>query len=178
MAFLRAKLPSSHPLYNQLMSPLKAMLELIKLIEPMERSAIDKEISKRRTRLGGPALGAEETRRLVERDFMRSSQLPNLYEDVLADADAGSREDLRRETEHKLLRYLVRLTEILNPDETDYKNGVRARVEDLARGMRIVKVADQLAWDITLEWRDDLMRDVSEDALTRELADYAELFPE
>lgn len=79
---------------------------MINLISDLETSALENEIKKRRQRLGGPSLTAEETRRQVQAEQLPNSKLPDLWRAVLNDGDAADNEGLRRDIEKKLLAQL------------------------------------------------------------------------
>lgn len=185
-----------HSLQLTLQSSLPTLLELTELVTTIETNALEGEVSKRRQRLGGQTLSAAETRRAVQREQMVSSRLPALYRAVLNDPDAGSREELRRETERKLLEHLRTLLaslpseyDLLTVDlkkvakrkedverEREAKARVRDEVEDLAKGMVIVGVQDEAAWRVVIEWSD---RNGELDRLDWSvLGRYVELFPE
>ncbi|KAL8292821.1 hypothetical protein RQP46_000515 [Phenoliferia psychrophenolica] len=192
--------PLSSPLHSlqlSLRSALPTLLELTSLTETLESSALTSELKKRRERLGGSALSAAETRRRVEAELMPSSGLPALYRAILDDPDAGSDEELRRSTERKLLVHLGTLLKALpssfdartsvdlkavekrkdvKEQEEREKARVRSEVEELARGMVVVGVAEEEAWRIVMDWRDGYGK--WDDVDWRELERYCETFPQ
>lgn len=148
--------------------------QIVSNAEKEEEDAITKEINKRRTRLS-VTTSAEETKKSVLREVMLVSDLPSLYEKVLAHHLAP--DELRRSTEQKLLRYLHTLLLALpspflkSPDAAvseakrseeeavagrsrRQKDEIRAKVEEMARGMTTLRLPDELAWTIMLEWPD------------------------
>ncbi|BGP48364.1 Superkiller protein 3 [Rhodotorula kratochvilovae] len=157
-------------------SPLPVLLELISLISAIETAAVDAEIKKRRQRLGGPALTAEETTRQVQAEYLPQSQLPGLWRQVLDDPDAGNDEPLRRDIERRLLAHLcTTLRALPSPfdapvvdlsakakaksvedaqKEQDAKDYYRREVEGLARGMVVIAVPEPAAWEVAIEWSD------------------------
>ena len=175
--------------------PLPILQETIRTQEHDEDLAINREVDKRRQRLT-TTTSAEETRKAVLRETMSKSELPALYQKVLDSHTAA--EDVRRETEDKLLRYLHTLLIALpNPfpalanaavseaareqEETrakvarKEKNAIRGRVEELARGMTTLKLPNELAWSILLEWRD---MEEAGDWDIYSLKRYMDLYPE
>ncbi|SGY22813.1 BQ5605_C019g08861 [Microbotryum silenes-dioicae] len=173
-----------HSIQMALFSPLPTLLELLSLTEAQETNLIESEIKKRRQRLGGPSLSASETRKLVEREYMLSSKLPDLYKVILEDPDASEREELRRQVEGKLLRHWQTLlfalpssfdeasldlsisklgetgkgkvSDVAGRKEEDdrVKNSVRWEIEQLTKGMVLIEVEDELAWKVQLDWGD------------------------
>lgn len=132
---------------------------------------------------------------------MGLSILPQLYLAVLEDPDASEREDLRRGTEAALLGYWRTLLRALpsrfDPPEIDLspqaqgkvgkreevqveeqgrKDAVRREVEQLARGMVIVGVPEDAAWEVVLEWLDG--RGAGDVGEGLEFERYRERFPE
>ncbi|KAK4701573.1 superkiller protein 3, partial [Phenoliferia sp. Uapishka_3] len=188
---------SLHSLQLSLLSALPTLLELTSLTESFESSSLTSELNRRRQRLGGTTLSAAETRRRLEAEMMPSSGLPGLYKAILEDPDAGSDEELRRNTERKLLGHLGKVLkalpssfdersevdlkkvekrkEVMEEEERD-KERVRGEVEELARGMVVVGVKEEEAWRITMDWRDSFGTWESVD--WRELERYCEIFPE
>ncbi|GAA5887775.1 hypothetical protein JCM5296_001762 [Sporobolomyces johnsonii] len=157
-------------------SPLPVFLELISLTHDLETSALEAEIKKRRQRLGGPALTAEETRRQVQAEQLPSSRLPGLWRAVLDDPDAANDEALRREIERKLLDQLRTTLQALpsafDPPKVDLtakakqkttkeleaeaqaKGYYRQQVEELAKGVVVIGVPEPAAWEVAIEWSD------------------------
>lgn len=188
---------SYHAIQLAVASPLKPLLELVSLVESVESQSIEDEVKKRRQRLGGTTLSAAATRRAVESEYMRSSRLPSLYQQILEDPDASDQEELRRETERKLLTHLTTLLRALpstwneasldlrsnkgqkaadiQRDEDEMKTSVRAHVQELASGMVTIRAREEAAWFVVLEWSDS---NHSWQAMDwRELLQYCEVFP-
>jgi superkiller protein 3 len=84
----------------------------------------------------------------VKREVMGQSVLEEIYQNVI---DWSNEDEVRREFEEKLLRHAYDTLVVLPPGE---KTNKRNRVEDLVRGMVILRHPFSLAWDIALEWRD------------------------
>ncbi|KAK4051115.1 Superkiller protein 3 [Microbotryomycetes sp. JL221] len=172
-----------HSIQLAITSPLPTLLELTSLVEQIESDKIEKEVSKRRQRLGGPTLSAIETRHQVEFEFMKQSQLPLLYKTVLQDSDASHDDELRRKIEKKLLIHFKTLlkscpsswdetkidltTGSINSnsktirdqqkiqEQDEFKNSVRNHVEQLARDMVLIGVVEPMAWQVVIEWQDE-----------------------
>ncbi|KAK4048297.1 Superkiller protein 3 [Microbotryomycetes sp. JL201] len=186
-----------HSVQLALSSPLPTLLELASLIESQELDVIESETKKRRQRLGGPTLSATETRRQVESEQMRSSQLPLIYKTILEEPDASHDDELRRRFEKKLLvhfRTLLRASpssfdeqkidlsgtstragdDSKKREQDTFKDSVRGRVEELAKGMVLIGVPEQSAWQVVIEWQDSFAESVDWRLLDR----YAEVFPD
>ncbi|GAA6060942.1 hypothetical protein JCM10212_003850 [Sporobolomyces blumeae] len=168
---------TNYPTVQQaITAPLPILLEVINLISDLETTALENEVKKRRQRLGGPSLTAEATRRQVEAEQLPSSRLPALWRSVLDDPDAANDEPLRRDIEKKLLEQLrtvlralpssfdapvVDLTtkpKVKSPQEVERedraKGAYRAEVEQLARGISLIGIANDAAWQVAVEWSD------------------------
>lgn len=186
-----------HSIQLAVSSPLSALLEVVSLTEAESNQLIEAEIKKRRQRLGGQTLSAADTRRAVEGEFLRDSRLPDLYRAVLEEPDASEQEELRRETERKLLNHLRTLLRALpssfdaatsiamnkvekrkevKDEEERLKGATRSKVEELASGMVLIGIAEERAWEVVLDWQD---RYGAWDSVNwRELERYWDLFPE
>lgn len=175
---------------------------MINLISELETSALENEIKKRRQRLGGPSLTAEETRRQVQAEQLPYSKLPELWKSVLDDADAADNEPLRREIERKLLGQLrttlASLPSSFDPPTVDLtskakaktpqeieaqdqaKGQYRQQVEELARGMALIGVPEPEAWEVAIEWSDGFASDLTAwpQEAWGQLARYGEVLPE
>ncbi|WFD31248.1 Superkiller protein 3 [Malassezia sp. CBS 17886] len=130
--------------------------ELIKLNEKLDSADMDRQFAKQKSTLAGAKLGVALLRDQITASVLDRSKLPMLYELVLAHPRAD--DDVRRDAEAKLLQHLVRLTVAVplqgpcaNPS---LKDRARAQTQELARGMVILRVADELAWRVYLEWGD------------------------
>ncbi|GAA5820347.1 hypothetical protein JCM11251_005586 [Rhodosporidiobolus azoricus] len=169
---------TNYPTVQQsIASPLPTLLELVSLTSSLESVALEAEVKKRRQRLGGPALTAEETRRQVQAEQLPSSRLPELWREVLNDPDAANDESLRRDTERQLLHQLATtLRSLPSPfdaptidlstkakptkSQADMEKEIAAKayyrdqVEQLAKGMVLINVVEPLAWEVALEWSD------------------------
>ncbi|GAA6008264.1 hypothetical protein JCM11491_001948 [Sporobolomyces phaffii] len=187
---------------RSIVSPLPVFLEVIDLISDLETAALENEIKKRRQRLGGPSLTAEETRRQVQAEQLPTSKLPQLWQAVLNDADAADNESLRRDIEKKLLGQLrttlsslpssfdpptVDLTSKAKPktqqeieSQDQAKSYYRGQVEELARGMALIGVPEVLAWEVAVEWSDGFASDLAAwpQGAWSQLSRYGEVLPE
>lgn len=179
-----------------LISFLPTLLEVVSIIEKEECQAIEAEIKKRRQRLGGQTMSANETKKAVESEKMKGSRLVGLYQSILNDPDASGQEALRRDIENRLLIHLrtllAALPSSLDPTSLDLtavpkrkdvllaeeedKKQARDEAEELARGMVLIRVAQESAWSVVLEWGDMYAEWTSINWI--ELNDFASLFPE
>ncbi|KAG6829553.1 hypothetical protein H0H92_004222 [Tricholoma furcatifolium] len=126
--------------------------EVVRLVEIQEEETAKKEVEKRRTRLGAPSL--EILKNEVGREVWGTSNLPTLYEEILNHPSTS--DDLRRSTDAKLLRYKERyLHSIPNtPDFAQEKTRLLSQVDDMVKGVVILRIPDELAWSIYLEGLD------------------------
>ncbi|KAI9787609.1 MAG: Superkiller protein 3 [Geoglossum umbratile] len=132
-------------LEGRLPHPSNTYIKLADIVEAEETERINREIGERRTRLGARI---EQVRLDVKREVMSQSSLEELYQNVI---DWSNEDEVRREFEEKLLKHAYDTLVVLPPEE---KTNKRDRVEDLVRGMVILKHPFNLAWDIALEWKD------------------------
>jgi len=183
-------------------SPLQVILEVTNLTSDLETTALENEVKKRRQRLGGPSLTADETRRQVQAEQLPTSRLPDLWRTILEDADAADDEQLRRDIEKKLLGQLratlkslpssfdpptVDLStkaKIKTPQEIESQEQAKAyyrqQVEQLATGITVIGVAEEMAWEVVIEWSDGFAGDLKgwpQEAWGR-LRQYSQIFPE
>ena len=166
---------SIHELQLQVQRSFDVLEEMIALIEGDEQRRIEAEVKRRRTRLTGTPMSAEETTKAVSREVMATSRLPALYEAALEHPQAS--DSARRGAEAKLLDHLVSLlTSIPSPfapvlesarsevqieehrralDEAKAEKArLRERIDELVRGMIILRIPNELAWRIALDWHD------------------------
>ncbi|TFK87083.1 TPR-like protein [Polyporus arcularius HHB13444] len=131
---------------------LPILQELVSIHEQEERAIGDAEVAKRRQRLG--ALSPEETRKQVALEILSKSKLPRLYNELLNHPNTS--DDLRRETESKLLR--MKQTHLFSiPADSknkDKKARLAAEVEELINGIVLLKIPDELAWTLLIESKD------------------------
>ncbi|PWN47052.1 TPR-like protein [Violaceomyces palustris] len=185
---------------NVHVNSLDVLNQVIGLIEYVERDSIDKEVEKRRLRLDRANKGKEAVRNEVKVEVMTGSRLPKLYDQLLSHPSAP--DELRRETESKLLRHHHQLLLALpNPDsrlgrtpsaaaavtskETEEqerkdreaierKASLRDTVTRIAEGMVIIGVDDEMAWSVGLEWKNvESLVDLARD----QLRSFVSLFP-
>ncbi|PLW51233.1 hypothetical protein PCASD_01010 [Puccinia coronata f. sp. avenae] len=173
--------PESSPLMKLqiiLANTLPTLHEIIEVVQTKQDQSISREISKRRTRLTSVPKNAAQTRADVINEVYPSSLLPKLWQQVLDHPLAD--DQTRRDTEAKLLMFYLDWLESLPSHFTDElphtskrtsagstaaesqaasrlknqqeKERIRHKVEDLARGQAILKIPNQKAWDIVLDW--------------------------
>ncbi|KAN0063561.1 Superkiller protein 3 [Thecaphora frezii] len=161
------------------LNALALLLEMVDLTERLEADVVEKETEKRRMRLDGARKGKQALRNEVVVEVYAESKLPSFYDQVLSHPNAL--DELRRETESKLLRRQLQLlnaypssaprpaaptgTAAVNPEKAaeqqardeelrTKKQELRDRVIKMAEGMVIIGFEDETAWEIVLEWRD------------------------
>lgn len=138
---------SIHPMQTAVHNTLPIIEELVSLYEREEAETVDREVTKRRTRLG--AAGPEQIRREVNCEVLESSRLPHLYDEILNHPNTS--DELRRTTESKLLRLKQRL---LNALPAAQKAKVAAELDELVSGMVLLGIRDELAWTLFIENKD------------------------
>ncbi|KAH0543323.1 hypothetical protein FGG08_002386 [Glutinoglossum americanum] len=153
-------------LEGRLPHPSSSYMKLADIVGSEEKELINKEVGERRTRLGA-RLG--QVMLDVKREVMSQSDLEEIYQHVI---DWSNEDEVRREFEEKLLRHAYETLVVLPSEEKPNK---RNKVEDLVRGMVILKHPFSLAWDIALEWK-DVERVVEWDVGV--LREYIAFFPE
>lgn len=155
---------------------LKITQKVIGLVEYVEQDLIEKEAEKKRMRIEGAGKSREVLRNEAGASIWSNSKLPTYYEQVLSHTDASNEE--RRDAEAKLLRYQLRLllalpassstvqmptgtaaratgpAEDIDNAASSAKTELRDKILEMAKGMVIVGVPDELAWSIHLEWQD------------------------
>ncbi|PWN39848.1 TPR-like protein [Ceraceosorus guamensis] len=164
---------------------LDVLLEVISLTEAVEEAAVGREVEKRRTRLDSAGKTRAALRDEVGAEVWANSKLPAFFELVLAHASAP--DEIRRQAELKLLQHRYKLllslpnprsrpdaptgtaatdgkAKALDAQKSERKDEAREQVLQLAHGMVAIGVAEELAWEIDLEWADyarleDLPRD-------------------
>ncbi|KDQ10122.1 hypothetical protein BOTBODRAFT_164222 [Botryobasidium botryosum FD-172 SS1] len=126
--------------------------EIVSLSEKGEEERIEQEVKRRRQRIG--AGRPEEVRAEVGREVWSVSTLPSLYNEILNHPDTP--DDLRRTVESKLLRHNQQyLFAVQNKGENKaIKDRLRREVEEMARGVVLLDIADELAWNIVIEYMD------------------------
>ncbi|EMD32118.1 hypothetical protein CERSUDRAFT_119089 [Gelatoporia subvermispora B] len=126
--------------------------EMVSIYEQDEESFIQKEVAKRRTRLGAGT--PEQIRKEVGREAMGTSKLPHLYNEVLNHPNTS--DELRRETESKLLRHKQRHLHVLpsTGEGAAQKVQIAAELEELVNGIVLLSIRDELAWSIYIENKD------------------------
>ncbi|RPD63776.1 TPR-like protein [Lentinus tigrinus ALCF2SS1-6] len=147
--------------------------ELVSIHEQEEKAVGDAEVAKRRQRLA--AVSPEETRKQVALEILSKSQLPRLYDEVLNHPNTS--DDLRRQTESKLLRMKQSHLFSIPTDSKrkEEKARLAAEVEELIKGIVLLKVPDELAWTLLIESKD---AERIEDYDFGLLRSFVEVFPE
>ncbi len=166
---LEMLLPSS-PLYDFLEGglpyPPATYAQIAQIVEAEESERINKEIGKRRTRLGARI---DQVRREVRQETLTQSPLEDIYQQIIN----WTRDDEeRRHYEEKLLQHAYETMLVLAAEAKAEK---RAQVKQMAQGMVILKHPYKLAWTIAIEWNDGESLADWDEAVLR---DYMELFPE
>ncbi|EIN11575.1 superkiller protein 3 SKI3 [Punctularia strigosozonata HHB-11173 SS5] len=126
--------------------------EIVELSERAEENSIEKEIEKRRTRLG--ASSAQQLRLEVGREYWSISKLPRLYTDIINHPNTS--DELRRATESKLLRHKQRYLFALpsSGDAASTKSQLAEEVQDLVNGAVLLEIPDELAWELYIASKD------------------------
>ncbi|KAF8322289.1 hypothetical protein DL93DRAFT_2205831 [Clavulina sp. PMI_390] len=143
--------------------------EIVELIEKEEESEISKEVDRRRMRLG--AGRPEDIKNEVGCSIWGASKLPSMYDEIIGHPSTS--DEMRRATESKLFRYRLRYQKALPPNDAK-KGAVRAQVEEMMRGMVLLKIADDLVW---VEWFETKDAARISDYNLQELRQFIHLFP-
>ncbi|KAA1474268.1 superkiller protein 3 [Dentipellis sp. KUC8613] len=145
--------------------------EIVSLIEREEKETIEREVSKRRTRLN--AAGPEEIKREVGREVYGASRLPTFYHEILNHPNTS--DDLRRLTESKLLRHKRQYLQALpTSGDNDIKQKLMDEVQELVNGIVLLNIPDELAWVIYLDEQD---AETIEDYGLSPMRQFMHLFP-
>ncbi|KAF5351978.1 hypothetical protein D9756_007386 [Leucocoprinus leucothites] len=134
--------------YNEL----PVLEEIVDLTEKQEKAHMDKEVERRRTRLGSGS--PEQVRREVGREIWAASRLPGLYTQIMNHPNCS--DNLLRTTESKLLRYKANYLHALPATEefAALKADLRAAVNELVRGIVLLKLPNEFAWTLYIEEQD------------------------
>lgn len=155
---------------------LNNLLELMKLVEERDEDEIETLIEKQKKSLDTARLGTGSMKGQVVAQVLTRSPLADLYDFVLQHPYAN--DDLRRETEAKQLRFYHRITLAMpahGPHADEILQGqLRSKTLDLAKGMVVLGIQDELAWRVYLEGTDALLSTLPFDTLCR----YVQLFPQ
>ena len=150
-------------------------LELTKLVEERDEDEIESLIQKQKKSLDTARLGTASMKGQVVAQVLTRSPLADLYEFVLQHPYAS--DELRRETEAKQLRFYHRITLAMpaqGPHADEILQGqLRSKTLELAKGMVVLGIQDELAWRIFLESTDARLDSLPFDTLCR----YVQLFP-
>lgn len=137
-------------------SPGETVSKIAASIEKSEQEAIGKEIAKRRMRLGA---NLEQVTKDVKREVLSKSdvhsscvvtyfQLEGFYQKVI---DWSEDVETRRKYESKLLRHARDTLLVCFPEEREMR---RDKVWQIAHGMVVLNIPDELAWTISVDWKD------------------------
>ncbi|KAG5518651.1 hypothetical protein PMAC_002620 [Pneumocystis sp. 'macacae'] len=141
-------------------------VKMINILEYLEKEKMNKAIAKQRGRLGSTV---EDIIKSVKKSVFMDSALEKIYEETINWADD---EELRRETEIKLLNHCYEHLKVIDSDK---KTNKREKVLKLAHDMVIVKNPDVLPWIIFFEWKDFQKIDELD---INVIQDFISLFPE
>jgi superkiller protein 3 len=149
---------------------LPTLEEIVSLTEADEEEKIDKEVERRRMRLGASRpekikveVGLEVWSSSAVRSVVLSvhpcyihtvCQLPSLYNEILNHPNTS--DELRRSTESKLLRYKYQHMESAPAAGVDIslKQRLVSEVERLSGGAVLLDLPDELAWMFVIESKD------------------------
>lgn len=150
-------------------------MELIKLVEERDEDEIEQLIQKQKGSLDTTRLGASGAKGQVVAQVLLRSPLADLYDFVLQHPYAS--DELRRATEAKQLRFYHRITLAIpayGPHADEILQGqLRNKTQELAKGMVVLHIPDELAWRVFLEGTNANLFHMPFDALV----DYVQLFP-
>lgn len=132
-------------LEGRIPNPAYSFIRIADITEADEKEKINKEIGERRTRLG---VKIDQVITDVKREVMQGSDLERLYSEVIEWTDDDG---TRRQYEEKLLQHAY---DTLAISEASKKDERRERIQNLSRGLVILKHPFALAWKIALEWKD------------------------
>ncbi|GBE81379.1 Superkiller protein [Sparassis crispa] len=143
---------STYPTQVAVHDSLPVLEEIVSIHEREEKTKVEKDVSRRRMRLG--AAGPEQLQREVEREVLEISPLPDLYNEILNHPNTS--DELRRTTESKLLRHKQRCLHVLpaTGESAAQKAQVATEVEELVNGMVLLGIPDELAWTSFIEAKD------------------------
>ena len=125
-------------------------------LEKAEEATIHKEIAKRRMRLGA---NLDQVTRDVKREVLLNSEVVSLRKNNLTEIENIYQKiidwtediDIRRKYESKLLRHAYDSLIVCPPSE---KRSKRDKVWQIAHGMVVLNLPDELAWTISMDWKD------------------------
>lgn len=145
-------LTATYVAQTAILNSLPVLEQLITLLESYEDQYLIKEVEKRRTRLGSSR--PEILKNEVGMEIWATSRLPGLYNEVLMHPSTG--DDLRRQTESKLIRYKQRYLYAIPDTEksASAKTVALKELDELVNGVVLLGIPDELAWTIFLEGQD------------------------
>lgn len=149
--------PFFHALQDRIPDAADTYQELCSILEDAESTRISTEIAKGRQRLG---IKLDDLTAEVKNEVYLTSELEAIYIEII---NWSHEEAVRREAERKLLAHAV---DRLRVSKSVEKPDQLARVVNVARGMTIVKVPNELAWSIVLDWMDTNLCDLDMNMLS------------
>ncbi|KAJ8488191.1 hypothetical protein ONZ45_g14045 [Pleurotus djamor] len=159
---------SNTPVQEAVHNTLPTLEEIVSIIEAEESSFIEKEIAKRRTRLGAPSL--DVLTKEVKTEVLLESELPKLYDEISSHPNAT--DEVRRAAEAKVLRRKLDLLQSL--PSSSQREQLKDDVDKLVKGIVLLGIADELAWSMYFEWIDT---ETVEGYGVSQMQQYAKLFP-
>ncbi|KAL5507335.1 SKI3 [Sanghuangporus vaninii] len=153
---------------------LPTLQEIISLTETEEETVLVREIEKRRMRLDSAHASPEELRKQIGLGIWSMSKLPDFYSEIINHPNTS--DELRRETEAKLLRYKHRhrCALPLSGAEGKIKTKLGIEVQEMIDGAVLLNIPDEFAWSLYIEGKDvDSINSYGIDLLRR----YTDLFP-
>ena len=146
--------------------PSNTYSKIAEITEAEEKERINRLIGERRTKLGA-RIGQVTSE--VKQEVYAESKLEYLYSCVI---DWTNEDDIRRLYEERLLQHAYDVLTVLPWKQKAEK---RVQVFKMAEGMVIIKHACNLAWTVSLEWKDvNHIADLGE----LNLREYVDIFPE
>ncbi|KAL5485002.1 SKI3 [Sanghuangporus weigelae] len=153
---------------------LPVLQEIILLMETEEETTLVREIEKRRMRLDSAHASPEELKKQIGLGIWSMSKLPDLYSEIINHPNTS--DELRRESEAKLLRYKHRHRRALPLSGVDgkIKTKLGIEVQEMIDGAVLLNIPDEFAWSLYIEGKDvDNTKSYGLDVLRR----YTDLFP-
>ncbi|KAF8160990.1 TPR-like protein [Crassisporium funariophilum] len=158
---------------NAIHNGLPILEEIVDLTESSEEDTYNREVEKRRMRLG--AASPEQLRKDVLREICKESKLPVLYDAILNQPSTS--DELRRLTESKLLRWKERYLHSIPmaSDTLAIKRQISQELDEMINGIVLLHTPDELGWQIFFDGKDCEDMSGYDQEHVRE---YINLFPE
>ncbi|KIY52714.1 hypothetical protein FISHEDRAFT_69529 [Fistulina hepatica ATCC 64428] len=138
---------TTHDIQCAMYNSLPVLQEIVSILEAQETSSFNVEVDKQRQRLGAP--GLDQIKLDVRLEMSASSQLPSYYDDIINHAHTS--DELRRETEFKLIRMKQEYLFAIPTSNSDLKKSVATEVHSLADGAVVLGIPDEISWLIVIE---------------------------